>query len=294
MVDIGNYASASSDELSDDDMLVKPRRNPDMHGGADERSIEERLLRELTELSKDGKLATSEQIDRAFNGRRLELIDDIVVRSCRSMDRVRRSLLQQNKLLVDVPSDGSCGIWSVMPAFSKALGRPTTKEEVRRLVIGELRAPEFRADLECDRRNGHEESVEELLANLAEPDAFVPPILLMRATEKFTGGRVRLWMQENQDGKTIPFCWSDGDDIPFCCEIVHVPFRGAEHASGHIARVLSLPPNFVKPQTKRPLPFTARPDDGKSAVALQRALARLEHDCQLAKRVRTENTSAGL
>lgn len=158
------------------------------------------------------------------------------------------------------PSRPRTGIHAVLPAFSSALGRPTSKQEVRELVVNELSAPAFRADLEIDLRNTNEvrravgdrplASVGELLDELGEADRFVPPELLYKATEAYTRGRIRLWAYDSAKG-AIPLLWSDGEEgVPFSCEIVHIPSSSAsssrhfaprdEQVGGHIARVLPL------------------------------------------------------
>jgi len=206
----------------------------------------------------------------------------------RGMQQVSNSLREQNMLFLDVPYDGSCGIHSVLPAFEVAIGRVSCKDEVRQLIMTTLRAPKFRADLEKDlivtnkRRSAQTRlaDVDELLCELAEPDVFVPPELLMRATEEFTGGRIRLWAADSDKG-AIPFLWSDGDDkIPFSCEFIHIPY--ATHAStskfapngeqdgGHIARVLPLPSLEVAKE------------------AYKRALERLERELPQLKRIRRD------
>ena len=224
-----------------------------------ERRLVEELVERLARVDEERSCATSDD-ERERHRRRLEVVDESTATVERYMQEVRRSLLEQNHLLVDVPGDGSCGIHSVAPAFSAALGRPTSKQEVRELVVNALRADKFRGELEADLRSTNEErrrsgldeleSTDALLDELAQPDEFVPPILLMRATEEYTKGRVRLWAYDTERG-AVPFVWSDGDDaIPFACELVHVPAASRasssqfapreEQVSGHIARVLPL------------------------------------------------------
>jgi len=215
---------------------------------------------------------------------RSQVEDARAIVSSRAMHCVSDSLREQNMLFQDVPYDGSCGIHSVLPAFAVCIGRPTTKEEVRQLVMNTLKAPKFVDDLQKDlkvtneRRNWKQQlaNVDELLHELSQPDTFVPPELLMRATEEFTGGRIRLWAYDTEKG-AIPFLWSDGE-APFSCEFIHVPYAtsrsgnkfapGAEQDGGHIARVLPLPALQVAQQ------------------AYARALHRLENELPLLKRIR--------
>jgi len=224
---------------------------------------EERKYEEGTTSDDESSVATNDlgARERRLHRCRQLVVDRRTTKLAPTMRAVRNSLLEQNMLLVDVPGDGSCGIWSVMPAIGAALGRPTSKAEVREIIIEQLRAPEFYKDLEVDLHTTNElrrrdnlveyEDVDDVLAELAMPDRFVPPILLMKATERFTGGRVRLWA-DDADKNTIPFMWTDGDDaIPFSCELVHVASRTtssrndfvneAELSGGHIARVIPLP-----------------------------------------------------
>jgi len=184
------------------------------------------------------------------------------------------------------------GIHAVAPAFSNALGRPTTKQEVRELVINELSAPAFRADLEADLRTTNEvrrsigdrplASVDELLDELAAPDHFVPPELLFKATEAYTRGRIRLWAYDSDKG-CIPLLWSDGEEgVPFSCEIVHIPAASAsssrhfaprdEQVGGHIARVLPLA-SPLRAQTSFARALTRLSDEERRNKRMRLALA---------------------
>lgn len=173
-----------------------------------------------------------------------------VQRARRSMENLRAKLIRRHLLMVDVEYDGSCAVWSVLPAFADALGRPTTKKEVREILISIFRLDSFRPLFEIDLRQTNSEraaqrgrrlpplrSVNELIDTLAVPDAYLPPILVARATEFYTRGRVRVFTVDN-DNDLIELFTSDGD-APYVAQIAFEP------NIGHVCRVLSLPRSQV-------------------------------------------------
>ena len=181
------------------------------------------------------------------------------------MDTARNMLRPLNLLLVDVPWDGSCAVWSVLPALSIAQGGlPMTKRDARTLLISVLRLDVFRADVERDLRQTNEmrakarprlapyADVDELFDEWMCDDVYLPPILVARATEFFTRGRVRLYSIDNTN-ELFTLYESDGD-APYVAQLFFEP-----HID-HVARILSLPvvPRYASEARRRNFEILAK------------------------------------
>lgn len=159
------------------------------------------------------------------------------------MVKARHLLAQQRLHLIDMPYDGSCVVWSVLPTVQAALGRATSENEVRQLIVDQLQHPDMRVEIEKDLRQTNDEArvhrrrqiatIEELLDSFREPKAFLPPILVARAVEKLTGGSVELLTIVGE--KEIVQLYVSDVGEPFTCRFFFEP------TLGHAGLVMPLP-----------------------------------------------------
>ncbi len=151
----------------------------------------------------------------------------------RSLLAVRKVMrVKHGRDVQNVPGAGECVVHVASRAFACRIGRPTTLLEVRCLMVGTMRRPQFadalRCDANCDRRRT---SSEQLLGSFAVPGTFLPPILAARAIELFAGISVRLFAT-GTGGEDKPVCdavevyRTDGAER-FDLEFVHV--ESAQH-----------------------------------------------------------------
>ena len=150
---------------------------------------------------------------------------------------------QQRLLLVDTPHDGSCAVHSVLHAVRRALGDTRMHVDVaRHLLVAQLAAPEFSAELAFDARESaaladeHFESAAAMRHHFARPGTHMNPLHVARALERLSGGgRVRVWTIDATETLApvygdvpSPGPWlthshrytSDGDG-PFIAELYH-------------------------------------------------------------------------
>jgi len=172
-----------------------------------------------------------------------------------AMSRGRVMLSARDLALIDVRYDGSCVVWSALRAISGAVGRTVGEEEARNILVAAMATPELRADLEQDLRQTNAEYVAAghpalpdttaLLAEFAQPNAYLNPILTARALEKITGGGRIIVHTIDATGDLVPLFESDGD-APYTCQMFYEP------SIAHMALVLPLPRRLPPTESERP------------------------------------------
>lgn len=117
--------------------------------------------------------------------------------------RARLLLAERNLVLHDVPHDGSCIVWALLPAIVEhVLCRPTTEREVRALLVDAMSRPELADDMAQDLRQSNAyqfqagarqfADVASLLAHYRQPYVYLQPIVAAKAFELLSGTRIEM------------------------------------------------------------------------------------------------------
>jgi len=158
-----------------------------------------------------------------------------------AMATARTLLAARGLAMHNMPYDGSCLMWALLPYMRRRLmRRPLSVNEARQVLVTAMGAPSLRADLQQDLvQHNLSDAVpladtDALLAVFRRPGAYMNAILAAKAIEMLTGDSLRIFFIVG--GNELAVLYESDAGAPFSVEIVFEP------RIEHYALVVPAPP----------------------------------------------------